>query len=54
MAAFQWNISLTDSKMMTGPKVPAIVVPAGIYYIGDPCYAIGDSPIYEKVWADTG
>lgn len=30
-----------------------ITVPAGTYYIGDPCYPIGDSDIYDKIWAST-
>lgn len=52
---FVWNVPLTDKKMLTGRNVPdEVIVPAGTYYIGDPCYPIGDSPIYEKAWSDAG
>ena len=52
---FEWNVTLTDSKMITGAKVPReVLVPAGTYYIGDPCYPIGDSPIYEEAWSNAG
>ncbi len=52
-ATFEWNIPLTNAKMITGKDVPEeIIVPAGTYYIGDPCYPLGDSPLYEDVWAD--
>lgn len=41
--------------MICGNRVPdSITVPAGTYYIGDPCYAIGDSPIYEEAWNNAG
>lgn len=54
-ATFVWNTPLTDGKIIYGPSVPeSVVVPAGTYYIGDPCYPIGDSPIYEEAWANVG
>lgn len=53
--SFNWNVPLTEDKMICGNCVPdEVLVPAGTYYIGDPCYAIGDSPIYEEAWANTG
>jgi hypothetical protein len=41
--------------MFYGQHVPEVItVPAGTYYIGDPCYPLGNSPIYEVVWNEAG
>lgn len=29
-----------------------VTLPAGKYYIGDPCYAFGKTDLYKKVWGD--
>jgi hypothetical protein len=47
------DLPFTDNKFKSLKPCKATLVP-GTYYIGDPCYPLGDSWIYKKAWDDTG
>jgi hypothetical protein len=47
------NLPFTDNTFKSLKPCRATIVP-GTYYIGDPCYPLGDSWIYKKAWDASG